>query len=163
MIYPNIRYNFYWHGLVQCYRFYNFFETKKRLAGFSEQFCQKQTEILYILYWRVQYSLLWYMSIRLSGSSACLCVHLYLEVFANLFFFLLWYARTNTDKHIHAQTHTYEHTHARAHTHTHTHTPHTQNTPRTHYTPNTTYTHTHDIRNKHTHTHKTHNNTHSHI
>ena len=83
MIYPNIRYNFYWHELGQCYRFYYFFETKKRLAGFSEQFCQKQTEILYILYWRVQYSLLWYMSIRLSGSSACLCVHLYLEVFAN--------------------------------------------------------------------------------
>ena len=120
MIYPNIRYNFYWHELGQCYRFYYFFETKKRLAGFSEQFCQKQTEILYISYWRVQYSLLWYMSIRLSGSSACLCVHLYLEVFANLFFFLLWYARTNTDKHIHAQTHTYEHTHTRArakHTH----------------------------------------------
>ena len=46
MIYPNILYNFYLNGLVQCYRFYDFFETKKRSAKFFDQIRQKQTEIL---------------------------------------------------------------------------------------------------------------------
>ena len=34
-------FNFYWHGLIQCYRFYNFFEAKRRSAEFSDQICQK--------------------------------------------------------------------------------------------------------------------------